>query len=346
MQVMRPADTGPAVITVTVTTELAGRPLTCGRCQMTWTVSPKPDGTWPQGSRCPVARGGCGTWTRLTRPADPLPDPTPAARTAGRGHTSPAAWDPPGSPARPRATAEVCPECGTGLHATVRGTRRACLSCRRAVTPAGVAAPYERGGSGQRQVRSSRERDLDAIALARRKGLMLDQLAVLAADKRLHEQDRPVVEWFAEQVRAAAGQPRLDELAGLLPQAGIRRRHWWDAEPRALAAGIGTGPDDDDPDDGEWDDGDPDDDPGIGGRETAPAPDRGRPAGITWAGALAAAGWRLSPSPGGCQVIGQDGQRCGDPGAIHHVSARPVGDAWICARHHEHLSVIITRGAA
>ena len=130
--------------------------------------------------------------------------------------------------------------------------------------------------------------------------------------------------------------------------AYIRRRHWWDAEPPALAAGIGTGPDDEDPDDGEWDDGDPDDDPGSDGREMAPAaaPDPGRPAGLTWAGALAAAGWRLSPSPGGCQVIGQDGQLCGAPGADRHVTARPVGDAWICGAHYEDLSVIITRGAA
>jgi hypothetical protein len=97
-----------------------------------------------------------------------------------------------------------------------------------------VAAPYDRGGQAVRQVKSQRERDLEAIALAQRKGIMLSELGALAKDERLHPDSLPVVEWFAAEVQTARSDDRLTELAGLLPESGIRRRRWWQREPAAI----------------------------------------------------------------------------------------------------------------
>jgi hypothetical protein len=266
----------------------------------------------------------------------------------GTERQAPAAgWDAPGEPRGVSQTSEPCPECGTPLHASPRQTMRACLTCTQRVIPAGVAAPYQRGPQpGGRQVRSQRERDLDAIALAQRKGVMLDQLARLASDPGLHEQSRPVVDWFAEQVRAATSPARLDELADLLPDAGIRRRHWWQGEPAAITAAPG----DDEP--GDLDDYDPDDDGDYDDRDDAPGPAAGIPASagvparpaLTWAGAMDALGLRLAGTVGGCQII-SGGELCGAQDAVHHVTGRHVRDAWICGRHHGDLAAVIAAAA-
>jgi hypothetical protein len=114
------------------------------------------------------------------------------------------------------------------------------------VEPAGVRAPYDRETPAVRQVKSQRERDLDAIALAQDKGVMLSQLDALAADPKLHPASLPVLEWFRAEVRDAASAARLAELVTLLPESGIRRRHWWQGEPEAIEADAWNEDDDED----------------------------------------------------------------------------------------------------
>lgn len=199
-------------------------------------------------------------------------------------------------------TAEPCPDCESPLAATLRGTQRVCLACVHRVVPRGVRAPYERGTGIVRQVKSQRERDLEAVALARRKGVMLAELAALAADKNLHPESRPVIEWFADEVKTATGNARLDELAGLLPDAGIRRRHWWQSQPATLTAPVYD--DEDQGDDDEYDD-----ESDAGEIETPPslAPVkvwRESFPGVDYASELAARQWRFQPHGAGlCQLI-------------------------------------------
>ena len=115
----------------------------------------------------------------------------------------------------------------------------------------------------------------------------------------------PVVEWFREQVRDARSGDRLDELADLVPESGLRRRRWWQGTPAITSGGAGDDGDD------EYDEvGGQDDhvngqhggeavlaDPGsIAGQQW-----RAQPA---WAGELSARSWRLQPhGPGLCHVI-------------------------------------------
>jgi hypothetical protein len=85
------------------------------------------------------------------------------------------------------------------------------------------------------------------LALAGRKGIMLGQLRALADDGRLGPASVLKVEWFAEQVKAAPGAARLDEMAALFGEAGIRPRRWWQPRPAALTVGYA---DEDDGEDG------------------------------------------------------------------------------------------------
>jgi hypothetical protein len=137
-----------------------------------------------------------------------------------------------------------------------------------------------------RQVKSQRERDTEAIALAQRKGVMLAQLAGVAADDHLDPASVPIVEWFREEVKDARGGGRLDELAALLPESGIRRRRWWQGSPAAIEA-----------------DHDDDEDEEDGPADEYPAP-RGAPAGVDYAAELAVREWRWKPHGTGlCQLI-------------------------------------------
>jgi hypothetical protein len=216
------------------------------------------------------------------------------------------------------------------LHASPRGTVRVCVARHKRVIPAAVLAPYERDGTAaMRMVKSQAERDLEAIALARRKGIMLTQLGALAGDDRLDPASLPVIDWFRDQVKDAPSGARLDELAALLPQAGLRRRHWWQGQPAAGAL--------------EWDEDDEDQDvdgtgypPAI---EAAPAAVVARPREMTAADALDVLGWRLTATVGGCQVI-EDGQLCGTE-TRHNVTGRYVRDAWICTRHYYAVCKVI-----
>lgn len=192
------------------------------------------------------------------------------------------------------------------------------------VTPPAVLAPYRRDSTtAARQVKSQRERDLEALGLARRKGVMLAQLAALAADDRLDPASVPAVEWFREQVKGAASDGRLDELAALLPEAGIRRRRWWQGQPAALTAGYAD--EDDEPDDDE----DQADDvtPPATPASIAAQQHQAQPLHMTWADALAACGWRLVPTVGGCQVVDL-GQLCAAE------TTNSITGGWVCRRHY------------
>lgn len=250
------------------------------------------------------------------------------------------AWEPPGEPRPTCPTAEPCPGCGEPLTAGPRGTWRACGPCHVLVTPAAVQAPYARGDSApQRQVLSQRERDLAALAIARRKGVMLAQLDALAGDDRLAAESRPTVEWFRDEVKAATTDGRLDELAALLPQAGIRRRHWWQGQPAAIPP---PGWDDEDDAGGEDQAGEDDGHPAVAAaaRPVLAIVPSGE---LAAADALDALGWRLSPAAAGCQVT-EAGQRCGaEP--RHCIRGRYVRDAWICDPHYYAVCRIIRAAA-
>lgn len=235
-------------------------------------------------------------------------------------------WEPPSEPRESYKTNEPCSGCGAPLLAEPRGIWRACPTCKGLVIPPGVVAPYAAGTARQRQVKSQRERDLEALGLAERKGIMLAQLRAIAEDDRLDPASMPVVEWFREQVRDAASGGRLDELAALLPEAGIRRRRWWQGKPAAITAGY------DDGEPGDYDDDDQADEPtalcGV------PASDGGHPRRMTWAEAVTASGWRLVPVRGGCQLIA-DGRPCTGP------ADRDIGTAWVCGACYGRLGTVI-----
>jgi hypothetical protein len=255
------------------------------------------------------------------------------------------AWEPPSLPRDPWLVNESCPGCGEPLCTAGRATVRACLTCRCRVIPPGVSAPYQRADVAARQVKSQRERDMEAIALAERKGIMLGQLAEVAGDARLHPASVPIVEWFADQVRAAKTDDRLTELADLLPDAGIRRRHWWQGEPAAIETGGYDQADDDQDGDYEYDDS-----PGAHGSNL---PTELPPVSATsyYADELAVRGYQLGAGgrQGGCQIIetmptgqppGSAPVVCGGPG----ISAIPGGR--ICPPHYEALQHPMARKAA
>jgi len=254
-------------------------------------------------------------------------------------------WEPPGEPSLPALTAEPCPRCGGPLFAGPRATWRA---CQVPATPAAVRAPHQAGTGAVRQVVTQRDKDLAAIGLARRKGIMLAQLAELAADSRLDPRSLPVVEWLAAEVRTAGSPSRLDELAELAadPAAGICRRRWWHGQPAALTA---AGADDQDDDDQDDDDQGEDCEPALpaGGQPRPAGPGAGRQhrdAEMTAADALDALGWRLSPAAaGGCQIIEAD-RPCG-AGTHHPIAGRHAGEAWVCGRHYAAVCKVITTAA-
>lgn len=310
----------------------SGVTLECSKCGLRWVVLANPDGTMPAAARCPKARGGCGTVRKI---------PARARQGAGDGPAgAPDAveWDPPSEPRRARLTDEPCPHCGAPLIASRRGTLRVCNGYGK-VAPAGVLAPYERGDSTGRQVKTQRETDLEALDLAGRKGVMLGELDTLADDDRLDSASRMKVEWFADQVRAARTGGRLDDLATLFADAGIRRR-WW-RRPAVITAGYA----DEDEYDDEYPDDDDEQDDGQD-REPArlalvpPAP-AAPPRPMTWAEAVAACGWRLSLTHGLCQVIDEFGKQCTADGNSPGIDIGNGRHAWLCGPHYGTLGSVI-----
>ena len=175
---------------------------------------------------------------------------------------------------------------------------------------------------------------------------MRGQLDDIAADDRLTPDSRAVVEWFAEQVKAATTGQRLDDLADLYDAEKIRRRHWWDGRPAAITAGYAE--DDDGPgDEDEYDDED-DDGPGTAVVLATPASiaaqqHRAQPGPMTWAEAITALGWRIAfaPSWDGCQIIA-DGIRCTIQEARRHVgSSSPGAGGWACEGHYQQIVQVL-----
>jgi len=201
--------------------------------------------------------------------------------------------------------------------------------------PAAVSAPYARGGDApQRQVTTQRERDLAALALVHRKGVILNRLAPLANDDRLTEELRLAVEWFREQVKAANSEHRVDELAGLLTEVGIRRRRWWHAEPAAIIAPAWDHENDsedlDHDDDADLDDSDAGQ---VRAVEGAPAPD--------YAAALASRGYRADAAAGDdgrCCIDAQPGPGRVSPGPCPGAAPCTFGPYPVCERHYQALT--------
>jgi len=222
--------------------ELPGRNCARDGCQNTFT---------PKRSDARYCSDACRALASRNRNETKRSDNRPARLSAAAASRPPVppTWEPPSASRGAWQVNEPCPHCGEQLHTTGRATVRVCIfTCKGRVVPQGVTAPYQRGGELVRQVRSQRERDLDAISLAYHKGVMLGQLAALANDKRLHPESMPIVEWFAEQVRAARSGERLTELADVLPESGIRL---WDGGPAAIEP---PGYDDEDQDEDDEDD--------------------------------------------------------------------------------------------
>jgi hypothetical protein len=169
---------------------------------------------------------------------------------------------------------------------------------------------------------------------------MRGQLNDIAADDRLTPESRAVVEWFAEQVKAATSGARLDELAELYAGQKIRRRHWWDGQPAAITAGY-VEDDDGLGDEDEWDD--EDDVPGPAVVLATPASVARQQQRMTWAEALAVNGWRIAPLPewDGCQVASQGGNRCGSRETTQHVGPPGAGGGWACNQHYYALTQTI-----
>lgn len=301
---------------------MGSTPLSCPECGNQWDVTPRADGSMPLASRCPKSRGGCGKLRKI--PRSPASPGQPAA-----------GWDPPSEPRRPGQVTEPCPHCGgQRVHAEPRGTVRMCPDCRRQVTPPGVLAPYQRGAEITRAYKSQRERDLEALDLAGRKGIMLAQLRAAAGDDRLDPASLPKVEWFADQVKTAAAGGRLDELAALWQESGIRPRRWWQGRPAAITAGYGADAEDGYAASGE--DGEDHDDEPAARLATPAGIAAGQPQRATWADAFAAYGWRLAPADGSgiCPVITSEGRCRQPPGGHPPVTDGIVPDGWPCEPHY------------
>lgn len=293
--------------------------VSCRRCGEPISTQAKPGNT----IRCPSC-----SYAQRVRP------PGQVARS--RHDAPPGAWDPPSQPRAAGQSGDPCPRCGAAAYASPRETARACFKCGMRVTPPAVLTPYRRDSTvAARQVKSQRERDLEALGLARRKGVMLAQLAALAADDRLDPASLPVVEWFREQVKDAASDARLDELAALLPEAGIRLRRWGHGQAAAIIAGYAD--EDDEPGEDEDDEDQADEHEVVlaAPASIAAQQHRAQPSRMTWADAIAMCGWRLSPTVGGCQIVNERSQLCGAE------TARPVTGGWVCAWHYDTLGGVI-----
>ncbi len=239
-----------------------------------------------------------------------------------------------GAADRPRLaskTTEPCEACQELLYATPRGTWRACGTCTSHITPPAVRTPYARGeAASQRQVKSQAERDLEVLALEDRKGPMLDQLDALADDDKLDTASVRKVGWFREQVESARSDARLDELAALYRQAGIRRRRWWDDEPVAELDSAGSGYDGD----GQDDDG------SRAATGHAPA------SAVDYVAELAARNWVLKMHGAGvCHVVARGwGDGSPDPCARRADCVIPGGA--VCDHHHRAVTTPLTRRSA
>lgn len=217
-------------------------------------------------------------------------------------------------------TAERCPDCETPLIASPRGTWRACGPCKYMLIPATAAAPYEHGT--QRQVVSQHDRDLEALALAGRKGALLGQLRRMT-DIGLDDESQEMAEWFAGEVKSASGMMRLDSLVVLFTEAGIRT---------GTAPVITAGDSENDENDGYR----PAPPPPRLAIVPPPAPEP------DWQWALRELGWDASTPLyiARCHITSQ-GARC-DGEAVHNIGIRHGVQVFACDPHYAVLAKTIT----
>lgn len=311
--------------------------LTC-TCGHSWLTTAAP-GT---GVRCPKCRKNKRVPAGRPRTSQEAAAVRLEKQDDSQGDGHPGAWNPPSVPYGVTPAAAACPGCESDrpdkVMASPLGTTLVCMECVWPVTPASVISPYEGADNGAaldiRHVKSQRETDLEAIEMAQAKGAILGHLDQLASDARLHPDSRPVVEWFAEQVKAATGRGRLDELIALLPTS-IKKRHWWQSGPPALDPAASD----------EDQDQDYDDDEPSGTVLALPAdavikvPQR-----ATWAEALDAIGARLTgrDDTGACQIVA-NGTRCRMPIGGHPPVTNRIGaDGWTCSGHYYELGRTIS----
>jgi hypothetical protein len=239
------------------------------------------------------------------------------------------------------------------VYAEPRGTVRACLDgslggCGKRVTPPGVLAPYQRGTEVTRAAKSQRERDDDAKKTVLIAGEFLRQVRAMLDDPQIHPASADLLGWYEEEIteaRKARDGRRLAELAdefGADQEArAFRRRRWWQGQPAALTAGD-AGEDEDEDEDAvtgyaayAGDRGDQDGEPPAG----IAAQQQERP--MTWADGIAACGWRLTPTIGGCQVIDEYGRHCAAETSSPAIPDGRGGDAWLCGWHYGTLAEVI-----
>ncbi|WP_433464358.1 hypothetical protein [Spirillospora sp. CA-128828] len=236
--------------------------------------------------RCP----GCKTANWIPRtgtaPAGPMP-------------VEPGRWEPAPIEPDPAEQAEAgCPDCGDPLTWEPAGTLLYCGTCDEPHFPAELI-PRPGGRDGTRQVTTQAERDDQALELAEKRAVILDQIREVLDDEQLTPQSRGRLEWFAAELEHAHTMPRVVELAERLAGERIRRRGWFrsDAVNPAYAAALDEGQDDED-DEGQEDDGAPWDD-----RPRAiAAPVRA----VDYTAELALRGYRVDPAaPDGRCVINE-----------------------------------------
>jgi hypothetical protein len=140
-------------------------------------------------------------------------------------------------------TVLVCLECKQLASSPGAQAREADLGQARAERKARAAAVVPRGPT-----------DTDVLALERRKGVMLEQLAEYAESRRLRPGDARVISQIERWVEQAESDDRLDELIDVLG-AEVKRPRWW--QPSAAEQVIGALEDDEgEYDEGEYDEGD------------------------------------------------------------------------------------------
>ena len=204
--------------------------------------------------------------------------------------------------------------------------------------PAAVLAVYRPDPDApQRQVTSQRERDDQALALAEGTAVVLAAIARTLADDRLHPASRGRLEWFAAEIRKAAGEgraARVAELVDRLQGERPRRQHWWNGEPAAIT----VSPDYDDDDDLDDDD---DEDQATGLPAAPPrlaiaAAPEPAPQPLTWTSAIASLGWQLEPgAEGRCELVIRSGHCAA-------AAARHITGGWACEQHYQQLASLIT----
>jgi hypothetical protein len=281
------------------------------------------------GCHCQPCRDGWATYNRERRAAQAAPKTSrnQTAKASGPDTDLAGRWDPPSEPRLARQSADLCPQCHVGTNASPRGTTRTCPECGELVTPPTVLAPYQRNTTvAVRQVKSQRERDLEALNLARHKGIMLRELDTLATDD---PDSLPEIEWFREQVKAATSAARVDELDALLREtAVIEATVIYEDQAAAPPPAIPANGAAQQWPDLSW----------ISRLAIAPS----KPAQWTIPGgaamldnALVRLGWRIIPAASGCQI--SEGAA-----ACRNLTERGIGNYLVCGDHYRNIATVST----